>query len=248
LPPEARFDRRQGIHNWADSYYDIGPDQYAFVRGEEFGSQHVRRSLVSSEQNVTIVLETTNVTNITFSNTTVFNQGPNYDEIRARSREPMARYRLRRHSEMNADPRAATVRGDEIEITAPLLRNVSGFHRPRSIKERVSEVVVDNGWTAIADRSAAERARTRMRAEATPPPNAPPKKFVKPAEAPSAPTVSATAAATAAPATPPAIAATATPAPIAPRAPTARPSATAALSASPTPRERQTPGHTPRPT
>jgi len=27
LPPEARFDRGTGIHNWSDSYYDVGPDQ-----------------------------------------------------------------------------------------------------------------------------------------------------------------------------------------------------------------------------
>ena len=27
LPPEASFDRRSGIQNGADSYYDIGPDQ-----------------------------------------------------------------------------------------------------------------------------------------------------------------------------------------------------------------------------
>ena len=27
LPPEARFERASGIHNWADNYYDIGPDQ-----------------------------------------------------------------------------------------------------------------------------------------------------------------------------------------------------------------------------
>jgi hypothetical protein len=274
LPPEARFDRRHGIHNWADNYYDIGPDQYAFVRGEEFGSQHVRRSLVPAEQNVTIVLETTIVTNIIFSNTTVINQGPNYDEIRARSREPMERYHLRRHSEWRDDPRSAMIRGDEIEIAAPELRNVAGFHRPRSIKERVSDVTIDNGWTNVRDRSAAERARTRIRTEATPPPNAPPRRFVKPTEAggvsPARPTAAATAA--------PAIVATATPAPIATLAPTprpiataaptarpsatvaptarpsatvappARPSATVALSATPTPRMHQSPGHPPRAT
>src|SRR5450631_3764819 len=38
LPPEARFDRRSGIRNWADNYYDIGPDQYAFVPTNEFTS------------------------------------------------------------------------------------------------------------------------------------------------------------------------------------------------------------------
>ena len=76
LPPEARFDRRSGIHNWADSYYDIGPDQYSFVSNDEFGSDNVRRSVVPAERNMTIVIETTNVTNITFANTFIVNEGP----------------------------------------------------------------------------------------------------------------------------------------------------------------------------
>src|SRR5450755_4063816 len=46
LPPEARFDRRSGIRNWADNYYDIGPDQYAFVPTNEFTSERVRRVVV----------------------------------------------------------------------------------------------------------------------------------------------------------------------------------------------------------
>jgi hypothetical protein len=65
LPPEARFDRKSGIRNWADNYYDIGPDQYAFVPGNEFGSRRIQRSVVPVERNVTIVIETTNVTDIT---------------------------------------------------------------------------------------------------------------------------------------------------------------------------------------
>ncbi|MEY2520316.1 MAG: hypothetical protein QOF24_2075 [Verrucomicrobiota bacterium] len=198
LPPEARFDRRSGIHNWADSYYDIGPDQYAFVPGNEFGSQHVRRSVVPAERNITLVNETTNVTNITYANTTIMNQGPNYEEMRSRSQQPMERYRLRRHAEVNSDSAAATVRGDEIVITVPLLNNIPGFHRPRTVRERVSEVVIDNGWTAVADRSAAERTRAKMKAEATAPPNVPPKKFVKPRETSTAATPATTPTATAA--------------------------------------------------
>jgi hypothetical protein len=103
LPPEARFDRKHGIHNWADNYYDIGPDQYAFVPGNEFGAQHVQTSIVPVERNVTIVIDTTNVTNITYSNTTVVNQGPNYEEMRSRSKQPIERYRLQRQVEMTSD-------------------------------------------------------------------------------------------------------------------------------------------------
>jgi hypothetical protein len=261
LPPEARFDRRHGIHNWADSYYDIGPDQYAFVPGNEFGSQHVRRSVVPAERNVTIVNETTNVTNITYSNTTIINQGPDYEEMRSRSQQPMERYRLRRHAEIDNESVVATVRGDEIVITVPLLNNVPGFHRPRAIKERVSEVVIDNGWTEIADRSAAERARAKMKAEATPPPDAPPKTFVKPQETTPTPTPATTAAATTAASPSPTAAATSTVPATASATPTAQAAATTPSAASPSasvrtspspsastePSATATPPHTPAP-
>src|SRR5437588_703516 len=68
LPPEARFERGSGIHNWADNYYDIGPEQYCFVPTVSLGEQRIERVVVPAEQNLTIVNRTTNVTNITYTN------------------------------------------------------------------------------------------------------------------------------------------------------------------------------------
>lgn len=218
LPPEARFDRRQGIQNWADSYYDIGPEQYAFVPSAEFGSEHIRRAVVPAERNISIVVDTRNVTRITFANTTIVNEGPSYDELRSRSQRPVPRVHLR--WQRSSDTAPARLRGDELEVSAPRITEVRDMPRPRRIRERVVDVNVDNGWTEIADRSAAERARTKIRTEATPPPNAPPKRFVKPRE-------TGTAAASATPAQSPA---TASPSPM------SSPKATATVAtASPTP-------------
>ena len=210
LPPEARFDRRSGIQNWADSYYDIGPDQYSFVPANEFGAEHVRRAVVPAERNINIVIETTNVTRITFSNTTIVNEGPNYDELRSRSQRPIERYRLRRENNFEGPPR---VSGNELQVSVPILSAVTNVFRPHRVKERVTDVNVDNGWTSVSDRSAAERARTKIRTEATPPPNAPPKKFVPPTERAPAVAASATANPMTTPATAPAQGATPTPAP-----------------------------------
>ena len=186
LPPEARFDRRSGIRNWADNHYDIGPDQYCFVRNEEFGSERIRHSVVPVERNVTIVIETTNVTNITFSNTTVVNQGPNFEEMRSRSRRPIERYRLER--QLNAETTApAAVRGEVLVMSAPALSTDQGIKRPQRIKETIAQTTVEKSWSAETDRSAADRARAKMKAESTPPPDAPPKTFVKPPDS-SAPT------------------------------------------------------------
>src|SRR5205085_7469398 len=222
------------IHNWADSYYDIGPDQYSFVACNEFGGEHVRRAVVPVELNINIVIETNNVTRITFSNTTIVNEGPSYDELRSRGPRPIERYRLRRDRNTEVQAR---ISGGELQISVPVLSEVRNIFRPRRVKERVTEVNVDNGWTSISDRSAAERARTKMKTEATPPPNAPPKKFVPPAETTPTSAASATPAATAA--------ATATVAPAPSATATSAASATASPAGSPSPRARRSPSVAP---
>ena len=47
---------------------------------------------------MTIVNQTTNVTNITYNNTTIVNEGPNYNELRGRTQRPIERLRLQRQT------------------------------------------------------------------------------------------------------------------------------------------------------
>jgi hypothetical protein len=181
LPPEARFDRSTGIHNWSDNYYDIGPDQYSFVASREFGAQRVESSILPSERNVVIVNQTTNVTNITYTNTTIVNEGPNYDELRAQSREPMQRFRLQRNVNVDVatEPPRAVVQGENVVIAAPVISASVASERPARVRQSVAKVSVDLGWEGIADQEAAKKARAKMKSEAPPPSNAPSKKFVK---------------------------------------------------------------------
>ena len=181
LPPEARFDRDTGIRNWSDNYYDIGPDQYAFVATNEFGAQRIQDTLLPRERNAAIVDQTTNVTSITYNNTTIVNQGPNYDELRKRSREPVQRLRLQRENLLNENFDArAVVQGDAVVITAPVIAVPQASDRPRAVKETIAQTTVDLGWDAISDHQAADKARKRMKSEAPPPANLPSKKFTKP--------------------------------------------------------------------
>ena len=103
LPPEAQFDRQTGIRNWADNYYDIGPEQYAFVPAAEFGRKLSPREIVPTERNVTIINQTTNVTNITYNNSVIVDRGPSYDDLRSRSRQPIERFRLERRQDFNTE-------------------------------------------------------------------------------------------------------------------------------------------------
>ena len=185
LPPEARFDRGSGIHNWADNYYDIGPEQYCFVPTNQFGARRVETAVVPPDRNVTIVNETTNVTNITYNNTIIVNQGPSYDELRARTQQPIERLRLERQSTVNfqtENPRSV-IKGAVIQVPAPVIAKAQPAERPRSVKEKIAQTTVERGWEGIADRQAAERARAKIRSESTPPPDAVQKTFVKPAQA-----------------------------------------------------------------
>jgi hypothetical protein len=181
LPPEARFDQHTGIHNWSDSYYDVGPDQYSFVPTREFGAQRIESTIVPSERNMTIVNQTTNVTNITYNNTTVVNEGPNYDEVRAQTREPMQRFRLERNAsvDVNFEAPRPLVQGETVIVAAPVISAPQASERPRAVKQNITQVTVDLGWAAIGDQEAAKKTRDKMKSEATPPSNAPSKKFVK---------------------------------------------------------------------
>ena len=185
LPPEARFDRHSGIHNWADNYYDIGPEQYCFVPTNQFGARRVETAVVPTERNVTIVNETTNVTNITYNNRIIVNQGPNYDELRARTQQPIERLRLERESTVNVqteNPRPV-IKGAVIQVPAPVIAKAQPAERPRNVKEKIAQTTVERGWEGIADRQAAERARAKIRSESTPPPDGAQRTFVKPAQA-----------------------------------------------------------------
>ena len=181
LPPEARFDQHTGIHNWSDSYYDIGPDQYCFVPTREFGAQRIESTVVPPERNVTIVNQTTNVTNITYNNTTVVNEGPNYEELRTQSREPLQRFRLERNVNVDVavEPPRPVVQGETVIVAAPVIAAPVASERPPTVKQTIAQATVDLGWAAIADHEAAKKAREKIKSEATPPSNAPPKKFVK---------------------------------------------------------------------
>ncbi|MBA2271069.1 MAG: hypothetical protein H0W20_10810 [Chthoniobacterales bacterium] len=232
LPPQARFERRTGIKRWADSYYDIDAEEYVFIPNQEIGSESIQRAVVPVERNVTIINQTTNVTNITYNNTTIVNEGPSYDELRARSRQPLERVRIERQYEMREGevPRAE-MRGGVIAMIAPLFSSET-TQRPRNVGEPIRQVTVERSTATAANQPEAERARAKMKSEATPPPDAPPKRYEKPTIVESTPTPAATAAAEASPAA--TAAASATPVATATISTTATPTPTATATATAT--------------
>ena len=178
LPPEARFDRLTGIRNWADNYYDIGPGQYCFVPTNEFGRKVTPGEIVPPERNVTIINQTINVTNITYTNSSVVDRGLSYDDLRARSHQPIQRYRLERKQDLNSELPA--IQGEVVTLLTADLHREGQPARPGRVARKIDQTVVERGWDRLPDAQAAQKAREKMNAEATPPPNLPPRQFVRP--------------------------------------------------------------------
>ncbi len=178
LPPEAQFDRKTGIRNWADNYYDIGPDQYAFVPANEFGRKLSSNEILPTARNVTIINQTTNVTNIVYNNSVIVDQGPSYEDLRAKSRQPIERYRLERTRDMIND--APVFKGEVVALPTIDFRQAERATRPNRVVRTIAQPVAERGWAGIKNAQEAQKARTKMQAEATPPASLPPKRFVRP--------------------------------------------------------------------
>ncbi len=139
LPPQARFNRSSGLRISSDSTYGIAPEQYAFVPTSEFGGPQSSRVIVPPARNVTIINQTTNVTNITVNNSTVVDRGPSYDDLRARSHQQIPRLRLERTQNLNDEK--PVIRGDVVALPAPNIRPAKQGARPARVQRKIAQPV-----------------------------------------------------------------------------------------------------------
>ena len=179
LPPEARFQARVGFSGWVDSYYDIGPTSYSFVTVRDFGAPRLRTVILQPRENITIIRETRNITNITYVNNVVFNEGPQYDVVVRESAQPIRRLKLERRTDIDFRSggdraRFATqVSGDTLRIAAPEVE-LSRDVKPGKVGRKLDRVSVDRGWKTAGDAEAVQQYRTRVATEAKAPAELPP--------------------------------------------------------------------------
>lgn len=189
LPPEASFRRSVGFSGWVDSYYDIGPSAYRFVEVRNFGAPRLRTVFVEPRENITIIRQTTNITRITYVNSTVYNEGPRYEDISRESAEPIRRLKLDRRVEIEGDRSSfrgeqmrSRVEGDSLRVFAPGI-DARTEAPPRKLAAKIEKVEVNRGWKDAGPAADVEKLRTKVRGEAKAPKGLPPKpKFEKLAE------------------------------------------------------------------
>jgi len=146
LPPDAWSS--SGFTAAVDSYYDIGPGLYVFLRVTDFGEPTYTGRVVAPEQNVTIINQTVNVTKVVYqkmqNNVTVVNNGPDITVINQSSRKPVRRLGIERIAA--GTPQSGRIEGNVFRVAAPLIQNAKPVAAPKAVKEEVKANEMDRGW------------------------------------------------------------------------------------------------------
>ncbi len=144
LPPAVGFDMRVGIQLGGFSLsFGIAPRNYAFVEERRFLDSRIDGYIVPEARNITIINQTTNVTNYTVVNNKVINHGVPVERVeRATGRRAQ---RLRVAAAPSA--RAAGVQRDVVQVYRP----------PESKLESVKVARRNNAGLRQAERKAARQ-------------------------------------------------------------------------------------------
>ena len=165
LPPDAWS--KSGFNGSVDQYFGIGPGLYTFLRVSDFGEATYVGRCVEEEQNVTIINNTTNITNVVYktvqNKVTIVNEGPDITIVNKGSRKPVARLALKRMNGVSGG--TAKVEGNTLQMDAPQIESNTPASKPKLIKEEVKADEMDRGWGAGKSRWQSHGAKSRQLAD-----------------------------------------------------------------------------------
>lgn len=178
LPPESRVTVGVSLGGWVDAYFDVGPTAYSFVETRRLGTPRLVSVILPPRENVTIIRETRNVTNITVVNNVVINNGPDYEQISRTTERPVRKLRIERQEVAAGEKIAsAKVEGDVVRVPTPRAAAKAAVSaKPRKIAQRIEQPEVDRGWREAGSEAELQPLREKMKAETKVPENLPPPK------------------------------------------------------------------------
>jgi hypothetical protein len=171
LPPESRARVGVSIGGWADAEFDIGPTYYSFVDTRDLGAPHLRSVILPPQENLTIINRTTNITNISYRNNVVINNGPDYNAVAREVKQPIRRLRLERRQEIG-DLRTARAeqlipkeQGDALVVAAPPVQKAPDA-KPKKFAQKIEKAEIDRGWKDAGEPKQVETVRAKIKEEA----------------------------------------------------------------------------------
>jgi len=178
LPPRGPGIAYAGVSigGQVDVEFDIGPAYYNFVDVRYIGEPVLRDRIFAPSQNVTYINQTVNVTNITYNNNTVYNYGPDYSALSARSSRPIQRLNIERQQNVDLSTAAKSgaltkVQGDKLVVAAPnKLQKSAKLIAPPSVKAKVAQPKIEHGWSGISNEAELKQKMKTENPKNIPPP------------------------------------------------------------------------------
>jgi hypothetical protein len=168
-----------GFHPWCDNYYGIGPAAFAFIRIVDFGRPSYREFCAPPQQNLVLINRTTNVTNITYNNNVIYNNGPQYQRVsqlvqqRTGQQTPTYKINYAAQTQPNAAFKTAA-RGNQLNVIAPPQRLKPIATVQPQVAKQLGKAQVDRGWRNVPQ-GQAEQIRHQFAQQAPVPQTLPPK-------------------------------------------------------------------------
>jgi hypothetical protein len=172
----------EGYTPAVDAQFDIGPQNFCFVQVANFGAPVLSQVLLPPQQNITIIVNTVNVTNVYYNNVggqvVVYNRGgPDYNFISTRVSTPIQRLQI----QSNTDPNylrgnhppgfnPTQVHSGVLQVAAPVIAHTPvNFQqiKPPRVKATLAKAEVIHGWSgANGNPQAVEQAREKIKQQA----------------------------------------------------------------------------------
>lgn len=161
LPPETESEQDVKIEGWADTYYNIGPGSYVFLKTIDLANQSYRGFIASPQDDLDIISRTRNVTNIYYAKTGVIDNGPDYDRLVRDPNVKIDRYRLNYVQQNNPEAQfSATTHGNQLQVVAPAPRLQRAATVEPKIAGTIANAQVDRGWQNIDEAGAKQLKQT----------------------------------------------------------------------------------------
>jgi hypothetical protein len=184
LPAESTFNNSVGVHPWADTYYDIGPAAYAFIRIVDFARPSYSQYSVPPQESLGFYNRTTNITNITYNNNVIVTNGPQFERVsqlvHQQGGQPLPTYRINYAAQTQSNAAFKTsAQGNQLNVLAPppTLR-ASATVKPQVARE-LGRAQIDRGWKNVPE-AQAKTIRQQSAQLAPPPQNLPAKPALPP--------------------------------------------------------------------
>ncbi|HET9375994.1 MAG TPA: DUF6600 domain-containing protein, partial [Chthoniobacterales bacterium] len=146
LPPDAGFAPGIGIGGWCDHAYGLGPGAYFFIAFSHFAAHNYNSYILPPTQNVTIIRNTVNVTNITYNKTIGNNFGPSTAMVQQKTGTVIKPVSL---AYQPGKTPGSSISNGVLKVTGPgtKLNPVATMLPPATIKN--PNPVIDKGWKGV---------------------------------------------------------------------------------------------------